>query len=127
VTKYDLFRRRIAPVAFALAIALIARDSCRKQDHDKATFMLDLGSARSAVQAIDAELWVGNDQVAVFHRNALAGGGIGNVRFESMMPAEDGELRIDVDLGTKHQHLVRHVHAADGASVTVPLGNELRP
>ena len=71
MTKYDLFRRRIAPVAFALAIVLIARDACHKQEQNKATFVIDFGAAQPRVKAVDVELWMQGDQLAVFHRAAL--------------------------------------------------------
>ena len=125
MTKYDLFRRRIAPVAFGLAIVLIAREQCNKQERSKATFVLDFGAAQPAVKAVDAELWIGGSQIAVFHRNALAGGSIGDVRFDAQLPSEDAEVRIDVDLGDRHPHVVRHVHAVEGSIVNVPLGDVL--
>ena len=126
MTKYDLFRRRIAPVAFGLAIVLLARESCHKHERTRATFAIDFGAAQADVKSVDAELWVGEDQIAVFHRAALPGGTIGRVSFEAALPAKDGEVRIDVDTSTKHQHIVRHVHVEDGSHVVVPVGDELR-
>ena len=38
MSKYDLFRRRIAPVAFLLALGLIAFDTCGKEERTRATF-----------------------------------------------------------------------------------------
>jgi hypothetical protein len=111
VTKYDWFRRRIAPVAFGVAILVMARESCRKNEHGRATFVIDLGPATSEVKVVDAELWLGGQQVAVFHRAALPGGTIGVVKFEAMLPATDGELRIGVERPGKHDAVVRRVHA----------------
>jgi hypothetical protein len=126
VTRYDLFRRRIAPIAFGLAIAGMAWQSCHKHQQTHATFVLDLGAAAADVRAVDAELWIDGGEVAQFHRNALDGHAIGAVRFEAVLPASDGELRIDVDLRAGHRHVVRSVHAVDGGTVTVPLEADLR-
>jgi hypothetical protein len=126
VSRYDLFRRRIAPVAFVVAIALMARQSCAKAEHDKATFVLDLGSAAADVRVIDAELWADDNQLAVFHRSALAGSTMRDVRFVASLPAPDAELRFDVELATTHRRFTRRVHAIDGATVTVELAPDLR-
>jgi hypothetical protein len=125
VTKYDWFRRRIAPIAFGLAIALMARESCHNGEQGRATFVIDLGAAKRDVRAIDAELWMGGEQLAVLHRAAIADGSIGDVQFEARLEGHDGEVRIDVERADKFDHVVRHFHADDGATVTVMVGNAL--
>jgi hypothetical protein len=122
VTKYDLFRRRIAPVAFGLAIVLMARDACNKQQQGRATFTLDLGAARADVRAVTAEVWLGTQEAATYYRAAP----LGDLRFEVPLPANDGEVRVDIDRDGKRDHVVRHVHADDGATVTVMLGDALK-
>jgi len=126
VTKYDLFRRRIAPIAFGIAIAVMARQSCQKQEQAHATIVLDFGSAAAEVTAVDAELWMNGAEVAQFQRATVAGRAIGTPRFDAVLPAADGELHIDVDVHGTHRHVVRAVHAAEGATVTVPLESELK-
>jgi hypothetical protein len=126
VSKYDLFRRRIAPIAFIVAIALMARESCMKQQRTHATVVFDFGAAEASVKAVDAELWVGGEQLSTFHRIALENH-IGKTQFQASMPDPDGELRIDVDLGETHKNLVRRIHVEDGATVHVSLGSELAP
>lgn len=126
MTKTELFRSRIAPILFGLVIALMARKSCHEQAQEKATFVLDLGAARSSVRQLDAELWVNGSMVTDWHRHALDGQSLGSVRFESLLPAADGELRVDVELPTSTRHIVRHVHATDGSTVTVPLADDLK-
>ena len=125
MTRYDLFRRRIAPVAFVCAIGLIAYDTCNKKDRTSATFVLDFGSAAEKVKAVDAELWMDGDSLSTFHANALEAGGIGSPHFKQALPGRDGELRIDVDLG-EHRHVVRRFHADDDATITIPLERELK-
>jgi hypothetical protein len=125
VSRYDFFRRRIAPIAFFLAIALIARDSCEKQHRTHATVELDFGDARPRVHAVDVRVVVGADTVATYQRTALGAGGIATCRFDTAVPDEDGELQIDVDLGTEHRQLTRRFHTIEGATVHVPLGDAL--
>ena len=127
MTKYDLFRRRIAPVAFVAAIALIAYDTCNKQDRTTATFVLDFGAAAPRVKAVDAEVWIGDDQLSTFHRVALDGHAIGDVRFKQALPAREGEVRIDVTLDAARRHVVRRFHADDDATINLPLERDLAP
>jgi hypothetical protein len=126
VSTYDLFRRRIAPIAFIVAIALMARESCMKQQRTHGTVVFDFGAAEPSVAAIDAELWVNGAQLSTFHRIRVDKH-IGKTQFDTAMPDPDGELRIDVDLGDTHKKLVRHIHVEDGATVRVSLGSDLAP
>jgi hypothetical protein len=127
VSRYDLFRRRIAPVAFFLAIGLIARDSCEKNHRTHTTVELQLGEARARVCAVDVDVVTGDQTVAQFHRAALPGAMIGPCRFELALTEDDGQLRIDVDLGAEHRRLTRPFHAVEGATMLVPIDGDLAP
>ncbi len=121
MSRYDLFRKRIAPVAFLLAIALLARDSCMKQERTHVTFILDPGAARPEIQGVEADLYVRDGELAQFRSH------IWPMKFEAALPEKDAELRFDVDLGARgHRTFRRHVHADEGATVTVPLDSDLR-
>jgi hypothetical protein len=124
VSRYDLFRRRIAPIAFLLAIALIARDSCQKEQRTHTTVELDFGDARHQVRAVDVDVMAdgaGAEPVARFHRAALGDAGIGPCRFVLALPGDDGELRIDVELGAEHRRLTRRFHAVEGSTLRVTI------
>jgi hypothetical protein len=125
VSRYDLFRRRIAPIAFFLAIALIARDSCDKAQRTHAAIELDFGGARPRVTAVDVRVVAGGETVTTFQRRALGTGGIGPCRFDAVLPGEDGELQIEIDLGDDHRQLSRSFHTVEGATVRVPVGDAL--
>lgn len=127
MTRYDFFRKRIAPVAFLIVVGLIAYDACDKQERTRATFILDYGVAEPEVKAVEAEIWMNNEQVTQFRRVALDGMHIGVTKFEASLPDVDGEIRIDVDLGAQgHREVVRKIHIEEGATVTVPLERDLR-
>ena len=126
MTRYDLFRKRLAPIAFFIVIGLIAYDTCNKQERTRATIVFDYGTVEPQVRQVEAELWMNNASVAQFHRVALEGGRIGTTKFPVSLPAKDGELRLDVDLdGGVHKQFKRIVHLEEGATITVPLESDL--
>jgi hypothetical protein len=129
VSRYDLFRRRIAPLAFFVAIALIARDSCEKDKRTHTTVELELAD-RPSVRAVDVEVFAVNSsgdgaatgaRVAAFHRAALTGAAIGPVRLDLALAVEDAEIRIDVDRGGQHQLVTRRIHALDGSTTLISI------
>jgi hypothetical protein len=121
VSRYDLFRRRIAPIALFLAIGLIVRDSCEKDKRTHTTAELQFGSDKAAIRAVDVDVVVGGETIATFHRAALPGTTIGPCRFPLALPEDDGELRIDIDLGAAHHRLTRRFHAIEGAAMLVSI------
>jgi hypothetical protein len=129
VSRYDLFRRRIAPIAFFIAIALIARDSCEKDQRTHTTVELELAD-RASVRTVDVEVFAVSgsnqnspvgDRVAAFHRAALTGAPIGPVRLDLALAVEDAELRIDIDRGDQHQLLTRRIHAIEGSTTLISV------
>ncbi len=122
MTRYEFFRKRIAPVLFLGMVGLIAYDTCHAQERTHATIVLDLGDAEPRVRQIDAELVVDGDVIGTFHRSALPDLRIGcPCSFETAMPSETGELRLDID----GKHVVKKIHAIEGGKVTVSLGGDL--
>jgi hypothetical protein len=121
VSRYDLFRRRIAPIAFALALALIVRDSCQKDQRTHTSVELAFGAAASRVRAVEVDVVVGGETIATFRRAAPSDAAIGPCRFPLTTAQDDGELRIDVDLGATHERITRRFHAVEGSTLVVPL------
>ena len=127
MTRRDLFRRRIAPVLFGVAIALMARKSCQADSRTHATYVLDFGAAEPNVKTVDAEMWMNDEQIATFHRTAL-GAHISPAKFEGSFPSNEGELHFDVEMRTGvHKVFTRRVHSDENATVTVNLGSDLQP
>jgi hypothetical protein len=125
MSRYDLFRRRLAPIALLLAIALLARDSCEKDKRTHTTVELQFGGDKPNIRAVDVDIVSGNETIATFHRAALPDSIIGPCRFPLALADEDGELRIDIDLGGPHHRLTRRFHAVEGSAmlVTIPDGD----
>jgi hypothetical protein len=127
VTRYELFRRRIAPILFLGMVGLIAYDACEQEQHAgiKGTVVIELGEAAPRVRGIEAELIARGEPVITFRRAAPPDARTGAYRFEARMPAPDGELRLAIDLGDARRQLSRAVHLEDGATVRVDLSSEL--
>jgi hypothetical protein len=127
VTRYDFFRRRIAPVAFVLALGLMAFDTCHKHQRTHGAFVLQYGVFATDVREVEAEVWMNGERVSDFHRRALEGGYIGATKFDVSLPDTSGEIRFDVDLANgDRRHIVRQVHLSDGETVTFDLEPDLR-
>ncbi len=114
MSRYDWFRKRIAPIAFALAIVLMARQSCHATEHHRAKFVLDLAPT---VHDVRADIYLHGERISEFHKTALDGMTIGHPSFDADLPDRDAELRIEVD----GKPVVRHVVVDDNATITVPL------
>ena len=127
MSRYDLFRKRIAPIAFAVAMALLIRESCNKQERTHATIVMDFGAAEPNVVAVDAQLSINGAVLSTFHHGTLPGQRIGKPKFETAMPEQDGSLQIDVELATGHRQLTRAIHVEEASTVTLSLGRDLAP
>lgn len=108
-----------------LGLGFLVHQNCQGEERTRATIVLDVGDAAPRVRSIDAQLIVEGDVIGVFHRKALPGLQIGDARFEASMPAQDGELRVDVDVDGTRRRVVRSIHVEEGATVTVPLERDL--
>jgi hypothetical protein len=128
VTRYEFFRKRIAPVLFLGMVGLIAFDTCKKQERHHSTIVIDLGVAEARVKSIEADLIVENEPIGHFERRALSETRIGcPCRFETAMPKEDGTLKLTVELeGGERRMLTRHVRAIEGGTVTLQLASDLQ-
>jgi len=126
VTRYDFFRRRIAPVAFVVLLGLMAYDQCQKHERTHATVVMTYGQLANDVREVEAEIWMNGERVTSFRRSAMEGGYIGATRFETSLPDTDGELRVDVTLPGGTRHVVRQLHVTEGETVTFDLERDLR-
>lgn len=125
MTRYEFFRKRIAPVLFLCVVGLIAYDACRKQERTHATIVLDLGEAAGEVREVNAELFSGGESMSTFQRIAPPGSGIGPCRFESVITEDVAELRIDVRLPRRTVSVTKLIRPIEGSVTTVPLASEL--
>jgi hypothetical protein len=125
VTRYEFFRKRIAPVLFLGMVGVIAWDSCTTQERTHATIVIDFGDKASDVREVNAELFSGGESMVTFHRAALPGSSIGPCRFEGVMPEDTGELRLDVRLKDRSRSLTKTIRPIEGSTTTVSIGDAL--
>lgn len=127
MTRYDFFRKRIAPVAFLIVVGLIAYDAYDKDraERARATIVVDLGSAAARVKELAAEVVVDGDVVGTFKKD-LTAGKPGALSFEARMPRSAGELRVDATFrdGTSRA-VARKIVVDEGGTTTVAIGNDL--
>jgi hypothetical protein len=126
VTRYELFRKRIAPVLFLGMVALIAYDACQKEERTHTTIVLDFGDEASEVREVDAQLFSGGELIGKYYRTAPAGQTIGPCSFETALPTETVTLEIQVQLDKRHRSITRTLRPIEGSTTTVKLGDELR-
>jgi hypothetical protein len=122
----DVLRKRVAPIAFILAMALLVQHTCKGQERTHATIVLDYGEGAALVRSVDATLQVDGELINEFHRQALPGLRIGESKFAVAMPNTKGQLTIDVDLGATRRHIMKTIYATEGATISVPLSADLR-
>jgi hypothetical protein len=126
VTRYEFFRRRIAPVLFLGMVGVIAYDACRNEERHHTTIVLDLGEAADDVREVNAEVFSGGESMATFHRAALEGSPIGPCRFEAAIREEIAEVRIDIRLPKRTVVVSKTIRPIEGSTTTLPLGDQLR-
>ena len=128
MTRYEFFRKRIAPVLFLGMVGWIAYDSCKTEERTHATIVIDLGEAEPRVKNLRADLIVENEPISQFEKHALEGMRIGcPCKFETAMPAEAGVLKLDIELaGGEHRLVTKQVRAIEGGKITVQLANDLK-
>ncbi len=124
-TVRDLLKRRVLPILFIGAMAVLIQRTCNGASRTHATIVIDLGGAANLVKKVDAQLVVDGEVNAELHRAALPDLAIGPCEFKVAMEKEDGQLTIDVELPSSTKHFVRRIHAVEGSIVRVSLGPEL--
>lgn len=122
VTRYEMFRKRLAPIALIVAIGVLATQTCNKKQADRETIELRFGGHAAAIQRVRADVFVDDAPVAHVERD-LARDPTTPVRFPAVI--DGGRARILVDLTTTHgpRRLSRTLTA--GELVIVDLGPDL--
>ena len=75
-SRYDRWRRRLAPVALFIALGFLAYDTCERKERSGTTIVLDLGAARSSVHHLRADVFVAGEPTAWFESDLRGSGAI---------------------------------------------------
>jgi len=122
-SRYDILRRRLAPIAVLIALGVLAYELWGRSDRTSTTIVLDLGGAAQDVRNIRADVFVGDEPVAWFETALTTG-----VRDISFPAVIDGPARVRVQVTTAAgiRVLERSIRPDSGDTITLHLGDELR-
>lgn len=95
-TRYQVFRRVIAPVALVAALALLAYDTCRAEEGADVRFAVDFGDTAPDVRHVRIDLWHGDDSVGFFERSFGEAGAVDPVRWKQPVPGGALDATISV-------------------------------
>jgi hypothetical protein len=127
LSRYDLFRKRIAPVAFAVALAALAHETCNRRGGDDVTVELAFGAHAAEVRHVRADVFVDGEPDAWMEHDFGTDGVTTPPRFRAMVRGENAIVRIDVDTLSGPHRIERKLAVVDGATVTVDLARDLDP
>lgn len=126
MTRYDLFRKRLAPIAFVLALGLLVHEQCQGAQRIHGVVVITAGEAAAKVKSIGAQVVVDGEVMGELHRYAREGSPIGDARFNVTLPAEDAFLKLEIEMVGEMRHLTRRLHIDEGATVHLDLAPDLR-
>ena len=132
-TWYTLARKRIAPVALILAVTWIAHDTCSRHERRPVTLRFELGPGAARVHELRVDVVSGQDVIGRLRRGREAAG-LGAPQLKLSLPDGEVELRIELELSAAPEapavatvrKLTRRIHGEGGATVVIPLADELR-
>ena len=125
--RYNRLRKRLAPVAFAVALVVLVRETCTSKTRHEVTITVDTAPWTDRVRSLDGALMVGAEQVAELHHEAHPGIPVGTVTFVAAVPSESAELVLHVTLLDGVREVHKQLATPEGAAVSVPLGPDLAP
>jgi hypothetical protein len=119
-SRYQAFRRVLAPLAVVAALAVLLHQSCREEEHAAVSFALDFGDEAAQIRHVRADVWVGDDSVGYFEQQYGAAGAATAPRWKQPVPRDNVEVSISVTTADGAAYQVRRkVHAPGGAEVVI--------
>jgi hypothetical protein len=116
-SRYQRFRRIVAPLALVAALAVLAQETCRGEDRAEVSFALTLGPAAADVRHVRVDLWADGASVGFFEAEASPGRPLG---WRQPVPAGALEATIAITLHDgRVVELRRRIFASAGAQVTI--------
>jgi hypothetical protein len=122
---YDVFRRRVAPIAFLLALVALGYQTCRAESVD-VDLALRLGPGAAAVDAVRVDFLTdeSGEHVAYFERR-FPGGAPAELRQPVQLPAGMYRLDIELELDGERRRLSRVIDVEGSTGIRVDLTGEL--
>jgi len=116
-SRYDSFRRYLAPLGLALGIAFLAHQTCRAEENAAVEFSVDLGETAPQVRHLRVDLWDDGTSVGFYDRDVA---GPGSLRWQQVVPSPELEATISLTMDDGRVVEVRRkLHAAGGSHVRI--------
>ena len=121
-SRYDRWRRRLAPAALLIALGVLAYDTCESKEKSGTPIVLDLGAARPSVRHVRADAFVAGEPSGWFEADV-----VGERPLQVRAMIEDrAVLRIQATTDRGLRVLERVVHPSSHP-VTISLERDLTP
>jgi hypothetical protein len=120
-SRYDRWRRRLAPAALLIALGVLAYDTCESKEKSGTPIVLDLGAARPSVRHVRADAFVAGEPSGWFESAVI---GTEPLRFRALLE-DRAVVRLQVTTDRGVRVLERVVHPSSDP-VTLSLEGELR-
>lgn len=128
---YQTIRKRVAPLAFLIALVVLATRTCSTEVAD-VEITLDFGSAAAEVRSLRVDVFPEDSNIGViqFQRTYDQRGVVEAPRLHAQLDPGDYELAFDVVLGdtaedVASKRFARRITIGDRATITVPLERDL--
>jgi len=122
-SRYEWFRRRLAPVAFLIALGVLVHQTCQSRDRAEVTVGLDYGAAAAQVSHVRADVMVGDESVSWFESGPPVPGV--PAQFRALIEGGQATVRIEVTTAAGVRTIERKIVAEGGSAVTLHLGDDL--
>jgi hypothetical protein len=124
-SRYDRFRRRVAPIALVLAIGLVVKVVLDQRHQTGVTVVIDFGGHGAEVRHLRADVFVDGAPLETYLESTYPAGAEGPATFEVRVPDGDALLRVDLSTTRGPRRIERRLTVVDGAKVHVDLGRDL--
>jgi hypothetical protein len=121
-SRYQWFRRKLAPVALVVALLVLAHETCNKKGAESETIELRFGDHVRELRSVHAEIFVDGQPAGHMDRDLSVDPNT-PVTFPAVLDGERATIRIDVVTATGPRRFERTLTA--GSRVIVDLGAEL--
>lgn len=119
-TRYQSFRRVIAPLSVVAALALLLHQSCREKEHADVRFALDFGDAAADVRHVRADVWADDASIGFYEQRFAEGDAATAARWTQPVPRDDVEVTVSVTTADGAVYQVRRrVRAPGGSEVLI--------
>jgi hypothetical protein len=120
MSRYQLARRVIAPIALVLAIGLLVKETCAEAAREPVAFSLRFGDDAARVRHVRVDLWVDDASIGFVERAFGDAGAVERVHWSQ--PVSEQDLEVTISLTMVDGEVValrRRVSAIPGSAVVI--------